>query len=95
MLNNEGQLFIPNSFTPNGDNMNDEFYAKGTGISEFNLKIYNRIGELIFESNDMNKGWNGSYFQRQVQQDIYAYIIEYKDYSNSVKIESGYVMLAR
>jgi gliding motility-associated-like protein len=95
MLNNEGQLFIPNSFTPNGDNMNDEFYAKGTGISEFNLKIYNRIGELIFESDDINEGWNGSYFQRQVQQDIYAYVIEYVDYSNSFKIEKGYVMLAR
>jgi gliding motility-associated-like protein len=95
VIDKEGQLFIPNSFTPNGDNMNDEFYAKGKGIFEFNLKIYNRIGELVFESNDINTGWNGSYFQRQVQQDIYAYIIEYKDYSNSVKIERGYVMLAR
>ena len=95
IVDNQGNLFIPNSFTPNGDNMNDEFYAKGTGIFEFNLKIYNRIGELVFESNDINTGWNGSYFQRQVQQDIYAYIIEYKDYSNSVKIERGYVMLAR
>jgi gliding motility-associated-like protein len=95
IVDNQGHLFIPNSFTPNGDNMNDEFYAKGTGIVEFNLKIYNRIGELVFESNDINTGWNGSYFQRQVQQDIYAYIIEYKDYSNSVKTERGYVMLAR
>jgi gliding motility-associated-like protein len=94
-INKEGQLYIPTSFTPNGDNVNDEFYAKGTGIIEFNMMVFNRIGELIFESNDINKGWNGSYLQRQVQQDIYAYIIEYKDYSKNVKIERGFVMLLR
>lgn len=94
-INKEGHLYIPNSFTPNGDNINDEFYPKGTAIVEFNMKIFNRIGELIFESNEMNKGWNGSYFQRQVQQDIYAYIIEYKDYKNNVKVERGFVMLLR
>ncbi len=94
-INKEGQLYIPTSFTPNGDNVNDEFYAKGTGIIEFNMMVFNRIGELIFESNDINKGWNGTYFQRQVQQDIYAYIIEYKDYSKNVKIERGFVMLLR
>jgi gliding motility-associated-like protein len=94
-INKEGQLYIPNSFTPNGDNINDEFNAKGTGISKFNLMIYNRIGELIFESNDLAKGWDGTYFQRQVQQDVYAYIIEYKDYNNNVKVERGFLMLAR
>ena len=94
-VNKEGQLYIPNSFTPNGDNINDEFNAKGTGISKFNLMIYNRIGELIFESNDLAKGWDGTYFQRQVQQDVYAYIIEYKDYNNNVKVERGFLMLAR
>jgi gliding motility-associated-like protein len=57
--------------------------------------IYNRIGELIFESNDLAKGWDGTYFQRQVQQDVYAYIIEYKDYNNNVKVERGFLMLAR
>jgi gliding motility-associated-like protein len=94
-INKDGQLYIPNSFTPNGDNINDEFIAKGTGISKFNLMIYNRIGELIFESSDIEKGWDGTYFQRQVQQDYYTYIIEYMDYNNIAKVERGFVMLAR
>ena len=88
-------MYIPSAFNPNGDNINDEFYPKGTGIFEFNMKIYNRIGELIFESNAINKGWNGAYFQRQVQQDIYTYVIEYKDYNNNIQIQRGFVMLLR
>lgn len=53
-------LFIPNAFTPNSDGLNDGFKAMGIGISEFKLQVFDRWGELIFESTDINKAWDGS-----------------------------------
>ena len=54
-------LYVPNAFTPNSDGTNDTFGAKGDGIIEFNIQIFNRWGELVFESNDINKVWDGIY----------------------------------
>jgi gliding motility-associated-like protein len=57
----EYEIFIPNTFTPfTGDMMNDEFKAYGYGIENYIMKIYNRWGEILFESNDINRGWNGT-----------------------------------
>ena len=64
-LSNEGCLlpqpviFSPNAFSPNGDGTNEEFFFKGAYISQLNVQIYSRWGELIFESNDIEKGWDG------------------------------------
>ena len=64
-LSNEGCLlphpviFSPNAFSPNGDGTNDEFYFKGAYVSQLNVQIYSRWGELIFESNDIEKAWDG------------------------------------
>jgi len=53
-------LFIPNSFTPNGDGINDYFRAVGDIVIEFKMRIYNRWGELIFISDDFEEGWDGT-----------------------------------
>jgi gliding motility-associated-like protein len=52
-------LFIPSSFTPNEDEINPIFYAYGSGMKTFHMEIYDRWGESIFASDDINKGWNG------------------------------------
>lgn len=54
------QLYIPTAFSPNGDDKNDTFTAKGRYIVEFNLEIYDRWGNVIFESKDLDTGWNGT-----------------------------------
>ena len=69
----EPWLFIPNSFSPNGDGNNDIFYFRGRHISEFNLKVFNRWGELLFETNDINVGWDGMYKGNSAQTDVYVY----------------------
>ncbi|MBS1652736.1 MAG: PKD domain-containing protein [Bacteroidetes bacterium] len=53
-------FYIPNCFTPNGDGVNDYFTGKGVGIKNFNLWIFDRWGEKIFYSNDIEKGWDGT-----------------------------------
>jgi gliding motility-associated-like protein len=55
-------VYVPNSFTPNGDGMNDEFFVKGNDVDPevFQFMIFNRWGELIFETTDLNEGWDGT-----------------------------------
>ncbi|HEY1047522.1 MAG TPA: gliding motility-associated C-terminal domain-containing protein [Bacteroidia bacterium] len=70
-------VFIPNAFTPNGDGMNDVFFPKClVEMKNFNMQIFNRWGELIFESNDSKLGWNGHYQGSPVMQDIYVFIVK-------------------
>ena len=52
-------IFIPNVFTPNGDGLNDYFRAIANGVDEFSLQIFNRWGQLLFETTDPEKGWDG------------------------------------
>ncbi len=90
-IQNEGDLYIPNAFTPNGDGMNDVFKAKGVGITKFEMQIYDRWGHLVFESNDIELGWNGC-FKNQgellIKQDVYTYKISY--YKGSAKQYTRY-----
>jgi gliding motility-associated-like protein len=53
-------IYIPNAFTPNSDGLNDGFKAEGVGIDQFSLQVFDRWGKLIFESDDINKAWDGS-----------------------------------
>lgn len=73
-----GTLYTPNTFTPNGNGNNDVFYAKGTGIVEFNMQIYDRWGMLLFTCDDILQGWDGRYMGNPVQQDTYVVKIQYK-----------------
>ena len=70
------QLFIPTVFTPNDDNNNELFVIKGLYIREFNIKIYNRWGEQLFESDSLDKYWDGSFTNQKVPKGTYYYQIE-------------------
>ena len=56
-----GELFVPNMFSPNLDNLNDQLCVMGACFSEVIFSIYNRWGELIFETDDLTKCWDGTY----------------------------------
>lgn len=79
---NTSQIFIPNSFTPNGDGQNDVFYPRGSGVDKIiAFRIYNRWGELLFERtnfevNDVTKAWDGSYNGNSPKPDVYVYMLE-------------------
>jgi len=81
-------FFVPNSFTPNGDEFNNAFvpiFTSGFDPFEFNLTIINRWGELIFESNDATVGWDGTYHGKIVPDGMYVWKIRMKDIENDKK----------
>lgn len=53
-------VYIPNAFTPNADGLNEVFKAKGVSVKSFEMRIYNRSGELLFHTTDIEEGWDGS-----------------------------------
>ncbi|MGI8600751.1 MAG: PKD domain-containing protein [Chitinophagaceae bacterium] len=75
-------LFVPNTFSPNGDGSNDIFYIRGTGLDRVkSLRIFNRWGEIVFEQKDfpVNNpayGWNGTYKGNKATADVYVYQVE-------------------
>jgi len=69
-------LFIPNTFTPNGDDHNEFFVIQGNYINSFNIKIYNKWGAELFGSDSIYKYWDGTFENRKVQQGTYFYVVE-------------------
>lgn len=67
---------LPKAFSPNGDTHNDELFVRGQNVKEITLVIYNRLGHKLFETKDINKGWDG-FFRGQLQDmDVYVYVME-------------------
>ena len=71
----EPLVFVPNTFTPNGDGKNDILYVRSSILKDFSLRIYNRWGELIFETDRLDKGWDGSYKGKPCEQGVYDYYL--------------------
>ncbi len=91
-------VFAPSAFTPNNDGLNDTFLPKGDGIGEYELKIYDRWGNLIFVSNDINEGWDGTANggSEVAQLDSYVYAINVKAIENNHSFTyRGVVQLVR
>ncbi len=70
------RLYAPNVFTINNDKLNDVFYVKGLFVESFSLKIFNRWGELVFETTDINQGWDGTFKGDPCKPDVFVYMAE-------------------
>ncbi len=93
-------IYVPNSFTPDGSNLNDVFIPKmSNGIDEknYSFTIFNRWGEIIFETNITTEGWNGKTKNNELVQDgVYTWAIKYAVFDSSKVIEmNGHVNLMR
>jgi gliding motility-associated-like protein len=90
-------FYIPNAFTPNGDNINDTFIAKGMFIKDYEMSIFDRWGNLIFYSDNINKPWDGKANQGEnvAQQDVYVYLIIVTDFKKRKHNYRGIVTLVR
>lgn len=88
-------IYIPNTFSPNGDKINDFFTVQGFGIKEFTMEIFDRWGMKIFETNLLDVGWDGDYNGKECQIDVYVYQISVIDIFNKKHIYRGHVNLIR
>jgi gliding motility-associated-like protein len=96
---NDKNIFIPNTFSPNNDGVNDWFYPRGTGLFAIqSMRIFNRWGQMIYQKtnlfpNDPTAGWNGTYNGRLQNADVYTYIIEIVCENSQVLTYKGNITL--
>jgi gliding motility-associated-like protein len=91
----EMTLFVPNTFTPNGDGLNETFGAKGEGIGWYDLQIYDRWGNLIFHSTNANQQWDGTHNKKKAPEGAYVYKIFARGVYEGAKSIDGTVTLLR
>ena len=98
---NGGNVFIPNTFSPNGDGVNDVFYPRGTGLFKIkSFNIFSRWGEKMFEknsfdANDPSFGWDGTFKGTKLTPDVFIYSIEIICSNNTVLLYRGNVALVK
>lgn len=88
-------VYIPNAFSPNGDGENEILFVRGPIIAKMEFRIYDRWGELVFESYDRTIGWNGTYKERQLDPDVYDYYLKVTCIDGFESIIKGNVTLLR
>jgi gliding motility-associated-like protein len=88
-------FYVPNSFTPDEDGINDLFFGQGEGYTTYAMYVYDRWGELIFQSNDDQYPWDGSYKGKQVQTGTYIYTFYLIDWQGHDHQYDGRVTLHR
>lgn len=90
------EIYIPNTFTPNGDGFNDVFRVRGPAFSVFYFAVYNRWGQLVFETTDVLKGWDGTFNGKPSDPGVFGYYVRMKCNEASEEIfRKGNVTLIR
>lgn len=96
-----GDVFIPNTFSPNGDGRNDRFFPMGRAVSGIkSMRVFNRWGEMVFEKNNFNAndpsaGWDGTYKGKLLTPDVYVYVVVVLCHNTVVNEIKGNVTLLR
>lgn len=88
-------LFHPTAFTPNGDNLNDNFTVFGQYVAGFEMQIFNRWGELLFSTTDILSGWDGTFRGNDMPEGTYTFIAHITDRAGRTFKRSGSVLLLR
>lgn len=97
----EDPIKVPSAFTPNGDNQNDHFTVFAAGMKQYSIKIFNRWGEMVYESedvselNDLGKGWDGKYKGKVQELGTYVYFIKGVDSDNISREKKGNLALIK
>jgi gliding motility-associated-like protein len=92
---NKEEIYIPNVFSPNGDGINDKLYVHGNNITYLEFYIYNRWGELIFNTNDLDHGWDGTYNLKNCDPAVFYYYAKVMFNDGTEKSKKGNVTLIR
>ena len=90
-------LYLPSAFTPNRDNINDRFEVFAEGVDKFEIKIFNRRGQVVYQSDNVRESWNGQYLNdgEECPQDVYVYEAEIRDFNRKKYNLRGKITLIR
>lgn len=87
------RVFVPNAFSPNGDNVNDVLLVRGTAQSELYFVVYNRWGQEVFSTRDPGLGWNGVFGGERLPPDVYSYYLELRCPEGEIIRQKGNVTI--
>lgn len=89
-------LWIPNAFTPNGDFLNDEWQIIGVSLTDYEIRVFNEWNQLMYQSSDVNRAWDGSFRGQKLPEGVYTYRIVYRIAGDEeLQTERGTVTLIR
>ena len=88
-------VYVPNVFTPNGDNLNDLFLPAVRGAKKYNLSVFDRWGKKLFETLEPLEGWDGNYQEKACQTDVYNWSLSVSAANGETKELKGRVTLYR
>ena len=94
-------IYIPNAFTPNADGLNDVFQPKGFGVVKYQLQIFDRWGERVFETKTFDKGWDGRFrgkgleYEQTCEEGTYTWLINVTNVSGKAHELKGHVTLIK
>ena len=88
-------VYIPNAFSPDGDQNNDVLYVRGALVKDMVFRVYDRWGELVFESFDRADGWDGTFREKECDPDTYDYYLKVTCVDDIETIIKGNVTLLR
>jgi gliding motility-associated-like protein len=101
-IKNDFGVYIPNTFTPNDDGVNDVFgpvfTPYGLDAKTFEMEIFDRWGSSLYRTKDVTKGWNGTIQNKgaePLKEEVYVYKMKYKDLNGVIYNKLGYVTLMR
>jgi gliding motility-associated-like protein len=88
-------VFVPNTFTPNGDGENDVLYVRSNDIDDLYFAVYNRWGQMVFETTDITKGWDGTYNGMKADPAVFAWYLRAKCFNGNELKRKGNTTLIR
>jgi len=91
----ENVIWVPNIFSPNGDGNNDILFVRGKGVAQLNFFVYDRWGEKVFETTNIDQGWNGKFRGKEMNKAVFVYYLEATFIDGSKITKKGDVTLIR
>lgn len=95
IVNFEEIVEVPSAFSPNGDGLNDLLFVKGIGIVDIDFKIFNRYGQMVYSSTDIEEGWDGTLNGEELNQGVFVYTLEFDLINGQSGERSGNVTLVK
>ena len=89
------EIFIPNTFTPNGDGRNDIFYVYGNAIVKVKMRVYNQWGQFLYQSLNIQNGWDGTYKGQMQPNGVYVYYVDLELTDGTKTMRKGTITLLR